>query len=123
MASLQEREKLLRQSPPLPGPGREEAAGVGDSGAQPTPGSGHVPRTGVTPDEAKHSPLAKTPLGRPTAPRFGKPEGHRGRGLGSPDPGPAAPFLGRSTTYSSQKAPAGVSEAEEVALQPLLTPK
>lgn len=62
-------------------------------------------------------------MGRPTAPRFGKPEGHRGRGLGSPDPGPAAPFLGRSTTYSSQKAPAGVSEAEEVALQPLLTPK
>ncbi|XP_021541119.1 palmitoyltransferase ZDHHC5 isoform X3 [Neomonachus schauinslandi] len=124
VASLQEREKLLRQSPPLPG--REEEPGLGDSGIQSTPGSGHAPRTSSSSDDSKRSPLVKTPLGRPAAPRFGKPDGLRGRGLGSPEPGPAAPYLGRSVSYSSQKAgvtPAGVSEAEEVALQPLLTPK
>lgn len=121
VASLQEREKLLRQSPPLPG--REEEPGLGDSGIQSTPGSGHAPRTSSSSDDSKRSPLVKTPLGRPAAPRFGKPDGLRGRGLGSPEPGPTAPYLGRSMSYSSQKAPAGVSEAEEVALQPLLTPK
>lgn len=121
VASLQEREKLLHQSPLLPG--REEEASVGDLGTQSTPGSGRTPRISSSSDESKRSPLGKTLLGRPTAPRFGKPEGLRGRGLGSPEPGPAAPFLGRSMSYSSQKAPASVSEVEEVALQPLLTPK
>lgn len=85
--------------------------------------SGHAPRTSSSSDDSKRSPLVKTPLGRPAAPRFGKPDGLRGRGLGSPEPGPTAPYLGRSMSYSSQKAPAGISEAEEVALQPLLTPK
>ncbi|EHB10159.1 Putative palmitoyltransferase ZDHHC5 [Heterocephalus glaber] len=112
VASLQEREKLLRQSPPLLG--REEEA-VGDSGAPSMPASAH------TPEDCKRSPLAKTAPGRPAGPRFGKPEGLRARGLGSPEPGAAAPFLGRAVSYSSQKAPASVSEAEEVALQPLLT--
>ncbi|KAF6107190.1 zinc finger DHHC-type palmitoyltransferase 5 [Phyllostomus discolor] len=121
VASLQEREKLLRQSPPLPG--REEEPGLGDSGIQSTPGSGHAPRTSSSSDDSKRSPLGKTPLGRPAVPRFGKPDGLRGRGLGSPEPGPTAPYLGRSMSYSSQKAPPGVSEMEEVALQPLLTPK
>nr|KAF6468748.1 zinc finger DHHC-type palmitoyltransferase 5 [Rousettus aegyptiacus] len=121
VASLQEREKLLRQSPPLPS--REEESALGDSGIQSTPGSGHAPRTSSSSDDSKRSPLGKTPLGRPTAPRFGKPDGLRGRGLGSPEPGPTAPYLGRSISYSSQKAPPGVSETEEVALQPLLTPK
>ncbi|XP_026970451.1 palmitoyltransferase ZDHHC5 isoform X3 [Sagmatias obliquidens] len=121
VASLQEREKLLRQSPPLPG--REEEPGLGDSGIQSTPGSGHAPRTSSSSDDSKRSPLGKTPLGRPAVPRFGKPDGLRGRGLGSPEPGPTAPYVGRSMSYSSQKAPSGVSETEEVALQPLLTPK
>ncbi|XP_053417173.1 palmitoyltransferase ZDHHC5 isoform X2 [Nycticebus coucang] len=121
VASLQEREKLLRQSPPLPG--REEEPGLGDSGIQSTPGSGHAPRTSSSSDDSKRSPLGKTPLGRSAAPRFGKPDGLRGRGLGSPEPGPTASYLGRSMSYSSQKAPPGVSETEEVALQPLLTPK
>nr|XP_040140255.1 palmitoyltransferase ZDHHC5 isoform X4 [Ictidomys tridecemlineatus] len=121
VASLQEREKLLRQSPPLPG--REEEPGLGDSGIQSTPGSGHAPRTSSSSDDSKRSPLGKTPLARPAVPRFGKPDGLRGRGLGSPEPGPTAPYLGRSMSYSSQKAPPGVSETEEVALQPLLTPK
>lgn len=121
VASLQEREKLLRQSPPVPG--HEEEPGLGDSGIQSTPGSGHAPRTSSSSDDSKRSPLGKTPLGRPAAPRFGKPDGLRGRGLGSPEPGPTAPYLGRSMSYSSQKAPPGVSETEEVALQPLLTPK
>lgn len=80
VASLQEREKLLRQSPPLPG--REEEPGLGDSGIQSTPGSGHAPRTSSSSDDSKRSPLVKTPLGRPAAPRFGKPDGLRGRGLG-----------------------------------------
>ncbi|XP_072826091.1 palmitoyltransferase ZDHHC5 [Vicugna pacos] len=121
VASLQEREKLLRQSPPLSG--REEEPGLGDSGIQSTPGSGHAPRTSSSSDDSKRSPLGKTPLGRPAAPRFGKPDGLRGRGLGSPEPGPTAPYLGRSVSYSSQKAPPGVPETEEVALQPLLTPR
>lgn len=121
VASLQEREKLLRQSPPLAG--REEEPGLGDSGIQSTPGSGHAPRTSSSSDDSKRSPLSKTPLGRPAVPRFGKPDGLRGRGLGSPEPGTTAPYLGRSMSYSSQKAPCGVSETEEVALQPLLTPK
>ncbi|XP_008157549.1 palmitoyltransferase ZDHHC5 isoform X3 [Eptesicus fuscus] len=121
VASLQEREKLLRQSPPLPG--REEEPGLGDSGIQSTPGSGHAPRTSSSSDDSKRSPLGKTPLGRPAVPRFGKPDGLRGRGLGSPESGPTAPYLGRSMSYSSQKTPPGVSETEEVALQPLLTPK
>ncbi|XP_023598871.1 palmitoyltransferase ZDHHC5 isoform X2 [Trichechus manatus latirostris] len=121
VASLQEREKLLRQSPPLPG--HEEEPGLGDSGIQSTPGSGHAPRTSSSSDDSKRSPLGKTPLGRPAAPRFGKPDGLRSRGLGSPEPGPPVPYLGRSMSYSSQKAPPGVSETEEVALQPLLTPK
>lgn len=121
VASLQEREKLLRQSPPLPG--REEEPGLGDSGIQSTPGSGHAHRTSSSSDDSKRSPLGKTPLGRPAAPRYGKPDGLRGRGLGSPEPGPSVSYLGRSMSYSSQKAPPGVSEMEEVALQPLLTPK
>ncbi|KAK7822320.1 hypothetical protein U0070_014419 [Myodes glareolus] len=121
VASLQEREKLLRQSPPLAG--REEEPGLGDSGIQSTPGSGHAPRTSSSSDDSKRSPLSKTPLGRPAVPRFGKPDGLRGRGVGSPEPGPTAPYPGRSMSYSSQKAPSGVSETEEVALQPLLTPK
>ncbi|MXQ98247.1 hypothetical protein E5288_WYG001634 [Bos mutus] len=120
VASLQEREKLLRQSPP---PGREEEPGLGDSGVQCTPGSGHAPRTSSSSDDSKRSPLGKTPLARPVAPRFGKPDGLRGRGLASPEPGLPAPYLGRSVSYSSQKAPPGVPETEEVALQPLLTPK
>lgn len=120
VASLQEREKLLRQSPP---PGREEEPGLGDSGVQCTPGSGHAPRTSSSSDDSKRSPLGKTPLARPVAPRFGKPYGLRGRGLASPEPGLPAPYLGRSVSYSSQKAPPGVPETEEVALQPLLTPK
>lgn len=120
VASLQEREKLLRQSPP---PGREEEPGLGDSGVQCTPGSGHAPRTSSSSDDSKRSPLGKMPLARPAAPRFGKPDGLRGRGLASPEPGPPAPYLGRSVSYSSQKAPPGVPETEEVALQPLLTPK
>ncbi|XP_037583957.1 palmitoyltransferase ZDHHC5 [Cebus imitator] len=113
VASLQEREKLLRQSPPLPG--REEEPGLGDSGIQSTPGSGHAPRTSSSSDDSKRSPLGKTPLGRPAAPRFGKPDALRGRGVGSPEPGPTAPYLGRSMSYSSQKAHPGVSETEEVA--------
>uniref|UniRef100_A0A8C2PGK7 Palmitoyltransferase n=1 Tax=Capra hircus TaxID=9925 RepID=A0A8C2PGK7_CAPHI len=118
--SVQEREKLLRQSPP---PGREEEPGLGDSGVQCTPGSGHAPRTSSSSDDSKRSPLGKMPLARPAAPRFSKPDGLRGRGLASPEPGPPAPYLGRSVSYSSQKAPPGVPETEEVALQPLLTPK
>ncbi|XP_010831930.1 PREDICTED: palmitoyltransferase ZDHHC5 [Bison bison bison] len=88
-----------------------------------TPGSGHAPRTSSSSDDSKRSPLGKTPLARPVAPRFGKPDGLRGRGLASPEPGLPAPYLGRSVSYSSQKAPPGVPETEEVALQPLLTPK
>nr|XP_005891205.1 PREDICTED: palmitoyltransferase ZDHHC5 [Bos mutus] len=85
--------------------------------------SGHAPRTSSSSDDSKRSPLGKTPLARPVAPRFGKPDGLRGRGLASPEPGLPAPYLGRSVSYSSQKAPPGVPETEEVALQPLLTPK
>ncbi|ELR59694.1 Putative palmitoyltransferase ZDHHC5 [Bos mutus] len=88
-----------------------------------TSGSGHAPRTSSSSDDSKRSPLGKTPLARPVAPRFGKPDGLRGRGLASPEPGLPAPYLGRSVSYSSQKAPPGVPETEEVALQPLLTPK
>ncbi|NWI78605.1 ZDHC5 Palmitoyltransferase, partial [Dryoscopus gambensis] len=48
----------------------------------------------------------------------------RVRSLGSPDQ-PAAPHLGKSVSYSSQKtaSQAGGPETEEVALQPLLAPK
>ncbi|NWU46819.1 ZDHC5 Palmitoyltransferase, partial [Dromas ardeola] len=116
-----EREKLLQQPP---APGREEDAGLADSGIQSTPGSSNAPRTSSSSDDSKRSPLGKNPLTRPAPPRFGKPEPPRVRSLGSPDQ-PAAPHLGKSMSCSSQKtaSQAGVPEAEEVALQPLLAPK
>ncbi|KAM6275029.1 palmitoyltransferase ZDHHC5 isoform 1-T1 [Porphyrio hochstetteri] len=125
VASIQEREKLLQQPPPAPG--REEDAGLADSGIQSTPGSSNAPRTSSSSDDSKRSPLGKNLLTRPAPPRFGKPEpphALRVRSLGSPDQ-PAAPHLGKSVSYSSQKtaSPASVLEAEEVALQPLLAPK
>ncbi|XP_054053640.1 palmitoyltransferase ZDHHC5 isoform X1 [Rissa tridactyla] len=122
VASIQEREKLLQQPPPAPG--REEDAGLADSGIQSTPGSSNAPRTSSSSDDSKRSPLGKNPLTRPAPPRFGKPEPPRVRSLGSPDQ-PAAPHLGKSVSYSSQKtaSQAGVPETEEVALQPLLAPK
>ena len=124
VASMQEREKLLQQPP---APGREEDAGLADSGIQSTPGSSNAPRTSSSSDDSKRSPLGKNPLTRPAPPRFGKPEpphALRVRSLGSPDQ-PAAPHLGKSVSYSSQKpaSQAGVPETEEVALQPLLAPK
>ncbi|NXS31322.1 ZDHC5 Palmitoyltransferase, partial [Pomatostomus ruficeps] len=124
VASIQEREKLLQQ--PL-APGREEDAGLADSGIQSTPGSSNAPRTSSSSDDSKRSPLGKNPLTRPALPRFGKPEpppALRVRSLGSPDQ-PAAPHLGKSVSYSSQKSAsqAGGPETEEVALQPLLAPK
>lgn len=127
VASMQEREKLLQQSPTPPPLAREEDTGLGDSGIQSTPGSSNAPRTSSSSDDSKRSPLGKNPLTRPVAPRFGKPEpSHalRVRSLGSPDQ-PAAPHLGKSVSYSSQKQSpqAIVPEAEEVALQPLLAPK
>ncbi|XP_014796186.1 PREDICTED: palmitoyltransferase ZDHHC5 [Calidris pugnax] len=125
VASIQEREKLLQQ-PPL-APGREEDGGMADSGIQSTPGSSNAPRTSSSSDDSKRSPLGKNPLTRPAPPRFGKPEPPptlRVRSLGSPDQS-AAPHLGKSLSYSSQKpAPQpGGPETEEVALQPLLAPK
>ncbi|NXQ34398.1 ZDHC5 Palmitoyltransferase, partial [Alaudala cheleensis] len=122
VASIQEREKLLQQPP-----GREEDAGLADSGIQSTPGSSNAPRTSSSSDDSKRSPLGKNPLTRPALPRFGKPEpppALRVRSLGSPDQ-PAAPHLGKSVSYSSQKtaSQAGGPETEEVALQPLLAPK
>ncbi|NXR44818.1 ZDHC5 Palmitoyltransferase, partial [Hippolais icterina] len=122
--SIQEREKLLQQPP---APGREEDAGLADSGIQSTPGSSNAPRTSSSSDDSKRSPLGKNPLTRPALPRFGKPEpppALRVRSLGSPDQ-PAAPHLGKSVSYSSQKtaSQAGGPETEEVALQPLLAPK
>uniref|UniRef100_A0A8C3J8D3 Palmitoyltransferase n=1 Tax=Calidris pygmaea TaxID=425635 RepID=A0A8C3J8D3_9CHAR len=125
VASIQEREKLLQQPPPAPG--REEDGGMADSGIQSTPGSSNAPRTSSSSDDSKRSPLGKNPLTRPAPPRFGKPEpppALRVRSLGSPDQ-PAAPHLGKSLSYSSQKpAPQpGGPETEEVALQPLLAPK
>ncbi|KAM6115244.1 LOW QUALITY PROTEIN: palmitoyltransferase ZDHHC5 [Pterocles gutturalis] len=124
VASIQEREKLLQQPP---GPGREEDAGLGDSGTQSTPGSSNAPRNSSSSDDSKRSPLGKNPLTRPAPPRFGKPEppaALRARSLGSPDAATAS-HLGKSLSYSSQKpaSQAGVPEAEEVALQPLLAPK
>ncbi|NXO52521.1 ZDHC5 Palmitoyltransferase, partial [Aramus guarauna] len=124
VASIQEREKLLQQPP---APGREEDAGLADSGIQSTPGSSNAPRTSSSSDDSKRSPLGKNPLTRPAPPRFGKPEPPhvlRVRSLGSPDQ-PAAPHLGKSVSYSSQKpaSQASVPETEEVALQPLLAPK
>ncbi|KAM9606749.1 palmitoyltransferase ZDHHC5 isoform 1-T1 [Morphnus guianensis] len=124
VASIQEREKLLQQPP---APGREEDAGLVDSGIQSTPGSSNAPRTSSSSDDSKRSPLGKNPLTRPAPPRFGKPEppqALRVRSLGSPDQ-PAAPHLGKSVSYSSQKpaSQASVPEMEEVALQPLLAPK
>ncbi|NWQ70584.1 ZDHC5 Palmitoyltransferase, partial [Neopipo cinnamomea] len=124
VASIQEREKLLQQPP---APGREEDAGLADSGIQSTPGSSNAPRTSSSSDDSKRSPLGKNPLTRPVLPRFGKPEpppALRVRSLGSPDQ-PAAPHLGKSVSYSSQKtaSQAGGPETEEVALQPLLAPK
>ncbi|NXN72044.1 ZDHC5 Palmitoyltransferase, partial [Himantopus himantopus] len=124
VASIQEREKLLQQPP---APGREEDAGLADSGIQSTPGSSNAPRTSSSSDDSKRSPLGKNPLTRPAPPRFGKPEppqALRVRSLGSPDQ-PAAPHLGKSVSYSSQKpaSQASVPETEEVALQPLLAPK
>ncbi|NWR60262.1 ZDHC5 Palmitoyltransferase, partial [Bucorvus abyssinicus] len=124
VASIQEREKLLQQPP---APGREEDAGLADSGIQSTPGSSNAPRTSSSSDDSKRSPLGKNPLTRPAPPRFGKPDPPhvlRARSLGSPDP-PAAPYLGKSVSYSSQKpaSQASVPETEEVALQPLLAPK
>uniref|UniRef100_A0A8B9P7J2 Palmitoyltransferase n=1 Tax=Apteryx owenii TaxID=8824 RepID=A0A8B9P7J2_APTOW len=129
VASIQEREKLLQQPPALGSPGREDDPGLADSGIQSTPGSSNAPRTSSSSDDSKRSPLGKNPLTRPAPPRFGKPEpphALRGRSLGSPDqPAAAAPHLGKSVSYSSQKAAsqAGVPETEEVALQPLLAPK
>ncbi|KAM9278310.1 palmitoyltransferase ZDHHC5 isoform 1-T3 [Morus bassanus] len=125
VASIQEREKLLQQQPPATG--REEDAGLADSGIQSTPGSSNAPRTSSSSDDSKRSPLGKNPLTRPAPPRFGKPEpphALRVRSLGSPDQ-PAAPHLGKSVSYSSQKpaSQASVPETEEVALQPLLAPK
>ncbi|KAM6393753.1 LOW QUALITY PROTEIN: palmitoyltransferase ZDHHC5 [Pluvialis apricaria] len=122
VASIQEREKLLQQSP---APGREEDAGLADSGIQSTPGSSNAP-TSSSSDDSKRSPLGKNPLTRPAPPRFGKPEppqALRVRSLGSHQP--AAPHLGKSVSYSSQKpaSQASVPETEEVALQPLLAPK
>ncbi|XP_038620850.1 palmitoyltransferase ZDHHC5 [Tachyglossus aculeatus] len=125
VASLQEREKLLllRRSPPLPGR-REEPAAPPDSAVPAAPGCGQAPRAGSSSDDSGRSPPGKAPPARPGVPRFGKPEGLRGRGLGSPEPSaPAAPFLARSVAYGSQRAPPGVPETEEVALQPLLAPK
>ncbi|NWI86898.1 ZDHC5 Palmitoyltransferase, partial [Pitta sordida] len=129
VASIQEREKLLQQQPaPAGPPGRgEEDAGLADSGIQSTPGSSNAPRTSSSSDDSKRSPLGKNPLTRPALPRFGKPEPHpalRVRSLGSPDQ-PAAPHLGKSVSYSSQKTASqtGGPETEEVALQPLLAPK
>lgn len=124
VASIQEREKLLQQPP---APGREEDAGMADSGIHSTPGSSNAPRTSSSSDDSKRSPLGKNPLARPALPRFGKPEpppALRVRSLGSPDQ-PAAPHLGKSVSYSSQKtaSQAGGPETEEVALQPLLAPK
>ncbi|NXE69924.1 ZDHC5 Palmitoyltransferase, partial [Calcarius ornatus] len=124
VASIQEREKLLQQPP---APGREEDAGLADSGIQSTPGSSNAPRTSSSSDDSKRSPLGKNLLTRPALPRFGKPEpppALRVRSLGSPDQ-PAAPHLGKSVSYSSQKtaSQAGGPETEEVALQPLLAPK
>lgn len=124
VASIQEREKLLQQPP---APGREEDAGLADSGIQSTPGSSNAPRTSSSSDDSKRSPLGKNPLTRPALPRFGKPEpppALRVRSLGSPDQ-PAAPHLGKSVSYSSQKTASQASgpETEEVALQPLLAPK
>ncbi|NWZ81047.1 ZDHC5 Palmitoyltransferase, partial [Poecile atricapillus] len=124
VASIQEREKLLQQPP---APGREEDAGLADSGIQSTPGSSNAPRTSSSSDDSKRSPLGKNPLTRPALPRFGKPEppqALRVRSLGSPDQ-PATPHLGKSVSYSSQKtaSQAGGPEIEEVALQPLLAPK
>ncbi|NWY70323.1 ZDHC5 Palmitoyltransferase, partial [Erithacus rubecula] len=124
VASIQEREKLLQQPQ---APGREEDAGLADSGIQSTPGSSNAPRTSSSSDDSKRSPLGKNPLTRPALPRFGKPEpppALRVRSLGSPDQ-PAAPHLGKSVSYSSQKttSQAGGPETEEVALQPLLAPK
>ncbi|NXU30907.1 ZDHC5 Palmitoyltransferase, partial [Thalassarche chlororhynchos] len=124
VASIQEREKLLQQPP---APGREEDAGLADSGIQSTPGSSNAPRTSSSSDDSKRSPLGKNPLTRPAPPRFGKPEPPhvlRVRSLGSPDQ-PAAPHLGKSVSYSSQKpaSQASVPETEEVALQPLLASK
>ncbi|NXG90382.1 ZDHC5 Palmitoyltransferase, partial [Stercorarius parasiticus] len=103
---------------------REEDAGLADSGIQSTPGSSNAPRTSSSSDDSKRSPLGKNPLTRPAPPRFGKPEPPRVRSLGSPDQ-PAAPHLGKSVSYSSQKtaSQAGGPETEEVALQPLLAPK
>ncbi|NWU86241.1 ZDHC5 Palmitoyltransferase, partial [Onychorhynchus coronatus] len=124
VASIQEREKLLQQPP---APGREEDVGLADSGIQSTPGSSNAPRTSSSSDDSKRSPLGKNPLTRPALPRFGKPEppaALRVRSLGSPEQ-PAAPHLGKSVSYSSQKtaSQAGGPETEEVALQPLLAPK
>ncbi|NXP05444.1 ZDHC5 Palmitoyltransferase, partial [Thinocorus orbignyianus] len=124
VASIQEREKLLQQ--PLPAAGREEDGGTADSGIQSTPGSSNAPRTSSSSDDSKRSPLGKNPLTRPAPPRFGKPEppaALRVRSLGSPDQ-PSAPHLGKSLSYSSQKAAPqpGGTETEEVALQPLLAP-
>ncbi|NWV21947.1 ZDHC5 Palmitoyltransferase, partial [Origma solitaria] len=124
VASIQEREKLLQQPPAA---GREEDVGLADSGIQSTPGSSNAPRTSSSSDDSKRSPLGKNPLTRPALPRFGKPEpppALRVRSLGSPDQ-PAAPHLGKSVSYSSQKtaSQAGGPETEEVALQPLLAPK
>ncbi|XP_040414861.1 palmitoyltransferase ZDHHC5 [Cygnus olor] len=129
VASIQERERLLQQPPAPAAPGREDDAGPADSGVRSaTPGSGSAaPRSSSSSDDSKRSPLGKNPLTRPAPPRFGKPEpphALRARSLGSPEQ-PAAPHLGKSVSYGSQKAApqAGVPEAEEVALQPLLAPK
>ncbi|NXI94428.1 ZDHC5 Palmitoyltransferase, partial [Psophia crepitans] len=112
---------------PSDSPDFESDAGLADSGIQSTPGSSNAPRTSSSSDDSKRSPLGKNPLTRPAPPRFGKPEpphALRGRSLGSPEQ-PAAPHLGKSLSYSSQKSAsqAGGPEAEEVALQPLLAPK
>uniref|UniRef100_A0A663M279 Palmitoyltransferase n=1 Tax=Athene cunicularia TaxID=194338 RepID=A0A663M279_ATHCN len=62
VASIQEREKLLQQPPAT---GKEEDAGLVDSGLQSTPGSSNAPRTSSSSDDSKRSPLGKNPLTRP----------------------------------------------------------
>ncbi|XP_026705961.1 palmitoyltransferase ZDHHC5 [Athene cunicularia] len=74
VASIQEREKLLQQPPAT---GKEEDAGLVDSGLQSTPGSSNAPRTSSSSDDSKRSPLGKNPLTRP----FREEEGQRGASL------------------------------------------
>ncbi|XP_030042030.1 palmitoyltransferase ZDHHC5 isoform X1 [Microcaecilia unicolor] len=140
ITSLQEREKLLSQSPSppaLPPLARDEEHMLADSGIQSTPSSGHAPRFSSSSEESRRSPVSKNPLTRPAPPRFGKPldsgqggssfYSPRGRSLGSPEHHSASfgSNLGKSVSYSNQKGShlSGPVDVEEVALQPLLPPK